>query len=73
MAVGAILVVLGLIGVIFGVVALIDPAGSKMADDGAPFGSPLGVMESLLITAAYAVAAMLGCWMLLAQRRKHDT
>jgi hypothetical protein len=66
---GAVLILLGLVGVVFGIVDLIDPVGSKAADDGDPTGTPNTVVESLLMTGAYAGVVAAGWWMTVARRK----
>ena len=55
-----ILVVLGLLGVTFGVLAIVDPVGSKAADDADPFGTPPTRRESLRITLVYVLVGASG-------------
>jgi|CXWL01.1.fsa_nt_gi hypothetical protein len=54
--IGAMLMGLAVVGVLFCVLAMIDPRGSKMSDDGDPFGEPPSLAES---------ASMGGCYLLL--------
>jgi hypothetical protein len=67
------LILVGLIGVLFSVLDLIDPVGSKMADDADPLGPPNSTLESLLMTAAYAAVLGGGCWMAFMRRRTKAT
>jgi hypothetical protein len=53
----------GVIGVLVGIVALLDPVGTKMADDGDPFGTPPTTTESLLMLLAYVGLAGVGAWL----------
>lgn len=53
----AILIVIGLLIVLVSVTALVDPVGTKHADDADPFGPPPSRLES-------AVILLLGCGLL---------
>ena len=43
---------------------MIDPVGTKLSDDGDPFGEPPGLSESAGITAVFVMITGLGCWMM---------
>jgi O-antigen ligase len=59
--VGGILLSLGgLVGIGLGLIAIIDPVGTKMADDSDPFGSPPSVLGSVLITIVFALVVVGG-------------
>jgi hypothetical protein len=71
--VGCVWVVTALIGLLLAavsVLALVDPEGTKMADDADPFGTPPSRMSSLI---RLGVAALLVVWPVipLKIRRKH--
>ena len=68
--IGGILLVAGVVGSGSGVFALIDPRGSKMADDGDPFGPAPGVVESSLILGVYLVVTAVGVYLLWRSLRK---
>jgi hypothetical protein len=72
---GLTLAIFGLIGVVFGIGALIDPVGAKMADSADPFGTPLSVPETLVLMAIYATLMVLGWWIAVFphKRKEHDT
>jgi hypothetical protein len=70
---GSILGLGGLVGVAIGVISIVDPIGTKMADDGDPFGTPPSLMRSVIITGVFALLADLGLWLVLVswlKRRK---
>jgi hypothetical protein len=66
-----ILVVLGILGAIVGVLAIVDPVGSKMADDAAPFGVPPSRKELLAITLVYVLVGFTGLAILRRTRAKN--
>lgn len=51
---------LGLLGVAFGIVEILDPGTSKPADDNDPFGPPLSFWESTFVTLLYLAVAVVG-------------
>jgi len=59
-AFGCFLTLFGSLGVVVGIIAIIDPIGSKMADDSDPFGIPLTIYESLIVTVVYVLIFILG-------------
>ena len=67
---GFILAAFGLLGSIFWTYALMDPAGSQLAYDADPFGTPPGTLESSLWLAAWLVALVAGCWLWLRPRKR---
>lgn len=67
---GGILLALGVFGSGAAVFSLIDPRGSKAADDGDPFGPPPGALESSLILCAYLAIAAVGVYLLWRSLRK---
>ena len=68
--VGGIFVAGGILGSGAGIFALIDPRGSKMADDGDPFGPAPGVLESSLILCVYLLVTAVGIYLLWRSLRK---
>lgn len=44
--IGSILFLFSLLGILFGIIAIFDPIGSQMSDDGNPFGTPPTFFES---------------------------
>lgn len=69
--IGSLLVLLGLIGSAVSVLALIDPVGTKAADDSDPFGVPPSFLESLGVLGSYLAIGGLGVYLLwlLCRRR----
>ena len=57
---GMVFCVLGISGVLCGILAIIDPVGTKMADDADPFGEPLGFSVTLAELLSYAVLVAAG-------------
>src|SRR5262245_36222501 len=47
---GSAMILLGWIIAVIGIVAIVDPIGTKMADDGDPFGTPPSRLTSATIT-----------------------
>lgn len=72
---GLTLAIFGLIGVVVGIGAMVDPVGTKMADSADPFGAPHSFLESLALTAIYAILVVVGWWLAIFPRKnkKHDT
>jgi len=60
----------GLAGAGLGVLAIIDPAGSKLADDGDPFGPPPSRFGSAVIVLIFALIAAVGFWIISLADRK---
>jgi len=46
---GLILLLIGSLGIAASLFEIFDPSGSKMADDGDPFGTPPSLLSSLFI------------------------
>lgn len=63
---GCLFMLVGVLGVGFGVLGILDPVGTKMADDGDPFGTPHTLTESLTITGIYALVLLFGLWLMFA-------
>jgi len=70
--IGVVLVVAGIAGVLVGILAMVDPIGTKMADDGDPFGVPPSFLGSLLTTVVCAAVAAGGFWCLRGKGKQHD-
>ena len=60
---GVSLLLVGLLGVSVSVVAIVDPVGTKMADDSDPFGTPPTTVESLLMLVLFLALSSLGAWL----------
>ncbi|HRH40444.1 MAG TPA: hypothetical protein PKY82_02280 [Pyrinomonadaceae bacterium] len=60
LAFGLILLLFGILGVGLGILDILDPVGTKMADDGDPFGTSHTVTQSLTFTAIFTVALLSG-------------
>jgi hypothetical protein len=54
----------GLLGTGFGILGILDPVGSKMADDPDPFGPPPSTLESVTITLVYISITVFGVWLM---------
>jgi len=67
---GCVFLIFGFLGVGFGIIEIIDPVGSKMADDSDPFGVPRSFSESLFLTCIYALVFVIGMWLVLRFRVK---
>lgn len=63
------LVIGGIAGVLMGVLAMLDPIGTKMADDGDPLGAPPTFLLALLVAVACAAVAVGGLWCLRSGRK----
>ena len=57
---GSIFILLGMFGVFFGILAMIDPAGAKLADDADPRGTPPAFVDSLNLTCFYGLMLLAG-------------
>jgi hypothetical protein len=64
------LLIFGLLGVLVSIVAIIDPVGTKMADNGDPFGTPPTSVESLLRLVCFLALTAVGAWLALRGRRR---
>jgi hypothetical protein len=70
---GSVLILLGGLGVLFSIHALIDPAGAQAADENNPFGQPPAFLHEFGILGAYILLAMVGVflvWIFARQRRR---
>ena len=72
-AVGIALLGLALVFLVFELVALIDPVGTKMADDSDPFGSPAPWYDHALTFGIIAVLTAISARLLRARRRRGDS
>ena len=72
---GTALMGFSLIAVMSGVLDLIDPVGSKVADDADPTGAPNATAQTIYVTAAYGLLAAVGYVLAFVRRApgKHDT
>jgi hypothetical protein len=57
---GTLLFIGGILGVFVALFGLLDPVGSKMADDGDPFGASSPLYVHALILIVYAACTLLG-------------
>lgn len=64
-AFGCFLTLFGSLGIVVGIIAIIDPIGSKMSDDNDPLGIPPTVSESLIITLVYVLIFTLGICLII--------
>jgi len=62
---GVLLFILGSLGILAGIVSIVDPIGTQMADDHNPFGKPPVLTESILITAFYTLVFLTGVLLLI--------
>lgn len=62
-ALGIGLSLVGFVGALISVLAIIDPIASKMADDSDPFGPPATTASSALMLVLYLIVAGLGAWL----------
>ena len=67
---GVPLFVIGLGGVVFAVIGIIDPVGAKLSDDADPFGVPRSLFHSLLVLAVYVGVCAAGAFLLWSSFRK---
>ena len=63
---------LGLVGVLVSILAIIDPVGTKMADDGDPFGTLPTTVESSVLLMAYLLITSFGAWLSWRGGRRSD-
>ena len=70
---GSALILLGCLGVLFSIHALIDPAAGQAADENNPFGQPPAFLHELGILGAYILVSVVGAfliWIFARQRRR---
>lgn len=63
-------IIIGLIGAMVGLMSIVDPIGTKMADDSLPFASPSHASKNILITAIFIVIFVFGLYLLFCQSGK---
>ncbi|HXG84342.1 MAG TPA: hypothetical protein VNI84_09965 [Pyrinomonadaceae bacterium] len=68
-AFGCFLTLFGSLGIVVGIIAIIDPIGSKMADDSDPLGIPPTFSESLILILVYVLIFILGISLILGFNR----
>ncbi|MEM7468729.1 MAG: hypothetical protein AAF387_17820, partial [Pseudomonadota bacterium] len=57
---GLFLSAIGILGVLVSITAIIDPVGTKLADDGDPFGIPPSLSETIIVTGIYFLVVVVG-------------
>lgn len=62
---GLFFMLVGAVGVLIGIIGIIDPVGSKMSDDADPFGVPPTFAESLTLTLLFILIFSLGILLLI--------
>jgi hypothetical protein len=67
---GSSMLIIGLLGIGVGTLSLLDPVGSKMADDADPFGPPPTFTENISVLSVYLVVMILGLWLVFSRRWK---
>lgn len=67
---GLFLLLSGLFGIAVAVFSMLDPVGSKMADDGDPFGTPPSLLDSFLILLVYLGISGIGAFLIWKSVRK---
>lgn len=70
--IGAAMILLGSLGVLLGIIEIVDPVGSKMADDNDPLGPPRSRAGSVLVTTVYAGIAVGGVFLTVWNPRKKN-
>ena len=60
---GALLLLLGVVGVPAAILGAIDPVEAQLSNDPDPFGTPRSSASYLVMAGAYSVAAVLGFFM----------
>ena len=69
---GAALSLIGLLGVGFGVLSMLDPVGAQLADDHNSLAKAPALAESGWVTIIYGVVLLFGLWLLFASLRKRN-
>jgi len=67
---GSLLLFSGSIGVLISILTILDPAGTKMADDGDPFGAPPSFWELGTALIVWLVVMILGLFLVFRLRGK---
>ena len=60
----------GLIAALIGLLAIYDPIGVKMSDDSDPFGEPISVYESIVITLIFVSISIYGFRMFFIKQKE---
>lgn len=68
--IGFVVALFGLFATGIGILGLLDPVGSKMADDSDPFGAPPSFLESGLFTLIFLSMAIFGIWLMSHKSKK---
>jgi hypothetical protein len=69
---GCFLSMFGVLGVGLGILDILDPVGTKMADDSDPFGTPHTLTESLTFTAVFATVLLSGVLLMIVSYRHKE-
>lgn len=67
--------IFGSLGILVSLVAIVDPIGTKMADDGDPFGVPPSMLGSVIVCLVYLSVCGAGVfvtWLSLRKRTAND-
>jgi hypothetical protein len=67
---GLVLLVGGFLGTAVSLFAILDPAGTQLADDSNPFGPPRSLLGSVSILAFYLVVCTTGIFLIWRSVRK---
>jgi hypothetical protein len=62
-AAGFLLLTVAPVGALVQVIGLLDPVGSKLSDDGDPFGTPPPASGSIIALVVCAALVVLGLWL----------
>lgn len=62
----------GFIGVLAAIVGIIDPLGTKMADDSYPFDAPPTLFEGIFLTVLFFLVFVLGFVLVIGVRKTKD-
>jgi hypothetical protein len=65
---GGFMLLLGLAGCAVSLLAIMDPVGAKMADDGDPFGAPPSLVSSFFVLVMFVSISALGAYLLWTRR-----
>jgi hypothetical protein len=61
---GLVLAFVGFLGIASGIVAVLDPVGSKLADDADPLGPPVTITQALMVIVTWALVLCIGIWLI---------
>ena len=67
---GLLLLLVGCVGSLVSIVAIFDPVGTQMADEGDPFGPPRSLVSSVLILLLYLAVCGVGTFLTWRSVRK---